>query len=532
MVVEKDECSAGDVRPASECVQEIGIKAAEGVEEDIAPATPITPENPARADPARHYSVFTGLQKRAIILSASFMGLLSFMGSSIYFPAVNQIARDLHISNSKINLSVTTFLVIQGLAPTMIAGFSETAGRRLAYIICFVISIIANLGLALQNNYYALLFLRMLQSAGSCGIMSQALVGDCIVSAERGEYLAYSSVSSTLGPSLSPVLGGLISQHAGWHWIFWFLLIISAATLIPLVLFLPETCRQVVDDGSIPPPLICSNLTDSIRFKNRRLKGIPIDQEKQAELRRKFRLTIPNPLSTLRVLADPASALLVLTLSLANVCYYAIFTDMSEILYNLYGFSNTQISLVALPVGAGTIVSSFVTGMLLDWNYRRHARKSKITLQKQIQIDDSNFPLELARLEVGLPLMFLEVIGVIGYAWTLRKGISIAGPLVFLFFVGYGVSATSQVSIVLMADIHPGQFAVAAAARNIGQCLLAAIISATIDPMSRAMGSSWAYTTLAFIFGLSLLGPVVILKNGIKWRQSKRERSIVALREK
>lgn len=56
----------------------------------------------------------------------------------------------------------------------MIAGFSETGGRRLAYIICFIISIVANLGLALQNNYYALLFLRMLQSAGSCGIMSQA----------------------------------------------------------------------------------------------------------------------------------------------------------------------------------------------------------------------------------------------------------------------------------------------------------------------------------------------------------------------
>ncbi|RAL63908.1 hypothetical protein DID88_003096 [Monilinia fructigena] len=504
MVVEKDEYSIGDVGTASECAQEIGIKASEGIEEDIAPATPTRPDDQAGANRVRHYSVFTGLQKRAIILSASFMGLLSFMGSSIYFPAVNQIARDLHISNSKINLSVTTFLVIQGIAPTMIAGFSETAGRRLAYIVCFVIAIIANLGLALQNNYYALLFLRMLQSAGSCGIMSQAFSGERRISC----------------------------LFICWHWIFWFLLIISAATLIPLVLFLPETCRQVVDDGSIPPPLICSNISDSIRFKNRRLKGIPIDQDKQAELRKRFRLTVPNPLSTLRVLADPASALLVLTLSLANVCYYAIFTDMSNILYNLYGFSNTQISLVALPVGAGTIVSSFVTGMLLDWNYRRHARKLKIPLQKHIQIDDSNFPLELARLEVGLPLMFLEVIGVIGYAWTLRKGISIAGPLVFLFFVGYGVSATSQVSIVLMADIHPGQFAVAAAARNIGQCLLAAIISATIDPMSRAMGSSWAYTTLALIFGLSLLGPVVILKYGTKWRESKRERSIVALRDK
>jgi MFS family permease len=28
-----------------------------------------------------------------------------------------------------------------------------------------------------------------------------------------------------LGPSLSPIIGGLISQYTDWHWIFWFLLI-------------------------------------------------------------------------------------------------------------------------------------------------------------------------------------------------------------------------------------------------------------------------------------------------------------------
>lgn len=55
----------------------------------------------------------------------------------------------------------------------MIAEFSEKAGRRPAYIVCFVISIAANLGLSLQNDYYALLFLRILQSAGSCGTLSQ-----------------------------------------------------------------------------------------------------------------------------------------------------------------------------------------------------------------------------------------------------------------------------------------------------------------------------------------------------------------------
>ena len=138
----------------------------------------------------------------------------------------------------------------------MIAGFSDKAGRRPAYFICFIIYIIANLALALQNSYVALLILRMVQSSGSSGTvaLAQGLVGDCIVSSERGSYVAYASLGTLLGPSLSPVIGGLLSQYLGWHWIFWFLLILSTASFIPLVLFLPETSRSIVADGSIPPP--------------------------------------------------------------------------------------------------------------------------------------------------------------------------------------------------------------------------------------------------------------------------------------
>ena len=109
---------------------------------------------------------------------------------------------------------------MQGLAPMMIAGFSDKAGRRPAYLICFTIYIIANLALALQDSYIALLLLRMLQSAGSSGTvaLAQGLVGDCITSSERGQYVAWASAGTILGPTLSPILGGLLSQYCGWHW--------------------------------------------------------------------------------------------------------------------------------------------------------------------------------------------------------------------------------------------------------------------------------------------------------------------------
>ena len=217
------------------------------------------------------YSVFTVGQKRAIIFAGSFAAWFSPMTGSIYFPALDQIGADLGVSDSAMSITVTTYLILQGVAPMMIAGFSNTAGRRPAYILCFTIYIIANLALSLQSNYVALLILRMVQSAGSSGTVALAngLVGDLVTSSERGEYIVFSSLGSLLGPTVSPVIGGLLSQYLEWHWIFWFLLILSGAFFVPFFLFFPETSRTVVGDGSIPPPWTSWNLADAIRHKNR-----------------------------------------------------------------------------------------------------------------------------------------------------------------------------------------------------------------------------------------------------------------------
>jgi MFS family permease len=57
--------------------------------------------------------------------------------------------------------------VFQALAPTFIGSISDKNGRRPAYLICFIIYLGANIGLALQDSYPALVVLRCLQSSGS-----------------------------------------------------------------------------------------------------------------------------------------------------------------------------------------------------------------------------------------------------------------------------------------------------------------------------------------------------------------------------
>ncbi|KAM0194467.1 hypothetical protein ACHAPC_000941 [Botrytis cinerea] len=480
------------------------------------------------------YSVFTASQKKMIVLTGSMASLFSPMSTSIYYPSLSQIAKDLHVSDAKISLTVTLFLVIQGLAPMMIAGLSDKAGRRPAYIICFIIYFFTTLGLGLQNSYPALIALRCLQSAGSSGTVALAngLVGDIITSSERGTYVAWASLGSILGPMVAPIIGGILGQYAGWHWIFWFLLIYSCIVFIPLILFLPETCRNLVDDGSIPPPFLCMNITDHIRHSNRRKKGIPLDAEKLTALRKNYKLQVPNPLSTLKVVADKEAGLLLGAAGISLACYYAISTGASSQFGSLYGFSQLKVSLMFIPVGAGSLVSAFTTGKIVDFNYRRYAKIHKFPLIKNRQMDLTSFPIEKARLEISLPLFYLGALAIIAYGWVMGHHVSIAGPVILLFVIGYTLVASFQVLNILMVDIYPGKPATATAANNVVRCELGAIATAVIVPMVNAIGTGWSYTILALLF--VIYGPVliIIMRSGIRWRSQKKVKEVESAKRK
>lgn len=115
------------------------------------------------------FSIFSPLEKRWISFVASFGALFSTLSSYIYFPALVPMARDLGVSVALINLTVTSYLVVAGIAPAFMGDIADQGGRRPAYVLMFALMLGSNIGLALQNSYPLLLALRMIQSAGASG---------------------------------------------------------------------------------------------------------------------------------------------------------------------------------------------------------------------------------------------------------------------------------------------------------------------------------------------------------------------------
>lgn len=153
------------------------------------------------------YSVFTLKEKRLIIFLTAWAGFFSPLSANIYFPALNALAADLHVSNSLINLTLTSYMIFQGIAPTIFGDLADGAGRRPAYLIGFTIYIAANIGIATQNSFAALFVLRCLQSTGSSATVAlgSGVVADISTSAERGTYMGWATAGKSTSPNIAPV---------------------------------------------------------------------------------------------------------------------------------------------------------------------------------------------------------------------------------------------------------------------------------------------------------------------------------------
>lgn len=501
--------------------------------EPAAEPAPVPAANPPPSTDEA-YSVFTTTQKKAIVLVASLCSFLSPLTGSIYYPALTVIARDYHVSNTAVNLTVTTYLILQGIAPTFIAGFADGSGRRPAYFICFVVYIAANIGLGAQHSYAALLVLRMVQSAGSSGTVALAtgIAADVVSAAERGSYISLASLGAWLGPILGPVIGGLISHYLGWHWIFWFLTILSGVAFILMMLFFPETNRNLVGDGSYPPPPLCKSLTNSRIVRNQKRRGVHLDPAKQEALRRNYKLVFPNPFATLIMAFDKACIIILVGNGLVVGNMYAVPVGVSELFSRHYGYNQIQVALCYLPFGAGAVAATFIFGKMLDRSYRKHAIRLGFPVVRNRRQDLGNFPIERARFDVGLPVIAAGMAVTIAYGWVLAANTNVAGPLVLSFFIGLFTTGSYQVVNTLMVDNFPERAATAMAANNLFRCLMGAGATAAVGPMLNAWGAGWTYTFFALLWLVFSPACFLLIKKGPQWRGERKAREEVKQKKK
>lgn len=300
----------------------------------------------------RAFSAFSQNEKLFIVMMVSLASFFSLLSGQIYYPVMRTLVDKYDLTTELVNLTITTYMIVQGLAAIFMGTFADTGGRRPAYIVAFAIYIAANIGLALQNSFPALLVLRCVQSAGISGTVpfGYGVIVDITTTAERGKYIGPISAGVNVAPALGPVIGGLLAEFIGWRSVFWFLAIISSGYLVIFVLFMPETARKVVGDGGSPPTQWWRKSV--IQWWSTRQTRRPGDQshleETSQHQSRQTGLRFPNPLKTFAVLLERDALIIMAYVGLILFSTIALLTSTANHFGNLYGFNELQIGLCFL----------------------------------------------------------------------------------------------------------------------------------------------------------------------------------------
>ncbi|KAI5460421.1 major facilitator superfamily transporter [Mariannaea sp. PMI_226] len=433
-----------------------------------------------------------------------------------------------------VSLTITSYLVIQGISPLFWGSLSDSLGRRPIYIASFAVYIVANVALSFSPNFAILLIFRGLQAAGSASTVSigNGVIQDITPLAERGAFISFYSSIRNFSIAIGPVLGGLLSNFLGFRSIFIFLLILSSIVTLVIIFFLPETMRTIAGNGSlrlhgIYKPLIW-------RFR----KEPQYMQDPESMTRKKISLgTFTEPLKLL-VQKD-----ILINLIVGGVVYtiWSMVTSSTTGLFkNKFNLSDLQIGLAFLPNGFGTIVGSWVAGKLMTRDYlaveNAYKTSHNITSPLSPKSLPPDFPIEHARLR-RLPLfMSVFILSTATYGISINTPFTslsgwIAVPLTLQLFIAAMSNAIFSLNQTLVSDLCPGKGASASAMNNLVRCSLGAIGVALIEPMIAGVGPGAAFLGLSL--AVVAIGPLAVVHWfwGAHWRMERMKAKIANEKE-
>ncbi|HYK77743.1 MAG TPA: multidrug effflux MFS transporter [Daejeonella sp.] len=196
------------------------------------------------------------------------LGTLSAIGPfsiDMYLPGFPAMALDLKTTVSEVSLSLSSFFIGISVGQMLYGPLLDRYGRKKPLYFGLVLYILASVGCAFANSVNALIYLRFLQALGGCVgmVASRAMVRDLFPVKESARVFSLLMLVIGVSPMLAPTLGGYITDHLGWPYIFAILTVMAILILTGVHFILPES-RQPDTSMSLKPRAILKNFHEVI----------------------------------------------------------------------------------------------------------------------------------------------------------------------------------------------------------------------------------------------------------------------------
>ncbi|MCK6451386.1 MAG: MFS transporter [Alphaproteobacteria bacterium] len=374
---------------------------------------------------------------------------------------------------------VVTAYLLSSTCATPIAGkLSDMLGRKWLILGSLAIFALGSALSAIATSMPLLIVSRLIQGTGGGAIITvaQAIVADVVAPRERGRYAGYFAIVHSTAAVMGPMIGGVVTQYAGWTWIFW----ISMLLCLPAILLVYVALRRLpnarVAGARIDVPsvllfilasgsLLLTLSTGGVRFAWVSAPVIAAGAGAIAFglLFARRQATSPEPLLPPRFLSDPVIGRMYATIACAFGCYLSVIVITPIFFQIALGIPVAKVGMLLIPMTLTTSICAAMGGFFT----RTYGRYKPPGL-------------------LGLPLSAVAL----GVFASLVHHLTPLGAALLLMLVGAGIGPIFPTSMVSVQNAAPR--------REIG-----AVTGGIL--LSRTMGGALA-TAVATSLVLGLIG--------------------------
>ena len=161
-------------------------------------------------------------RKWLILTSVSLGSLMATLDGSIVNIALPAIQTDFTIDLTTVEWVVVAYLLVVGSLLLPFGRLGEVLTFKRVYLVGFAIFTLASVCCGAAPNAAGLVAFRVVQGVGAAMLMAMgpAIVAHTFHDRERGRALGLNAISVSIGLSLGPALGGILTQVASWRAIF------------------------------------------------------------------------------------------------------------------------------------------------------------------------------------------------------------------------------------------------------------------------------------------------------------------------
>lgn len=185
------------------------------------------------------------LDRRQLILALAgvlLCILVSALDQTIVGTALPRIISELN-GFDRYSWVVTAYLLTATCVIPVAGKLSDQFGRKPILVFGLIVFVLGSALCGRAETMNELIIFRGLQGIGAGALQSGAFasIGDLFTPAERGRWQGVIAATFGIASIFGPSLGGWITDHPGWRWVFYVNLPVGAIALITLLVGFPAT---------------------------------------------------------------------------------------------------------------------------------------------------------------------------------------------------------------------------------------------------------------------------------------------------